>query len=86
MSDVVNIIGGPATKAGVPNAAVIELLRDLLMQAEAGKIQHIGVVWLGPDLIPMDAYSGGGDPFEVVTLVGSLELLKHTVLAQLKDQ
>lgn len=86
MINVVDLTGHQSTKAAAVQPGVVSLLRDLLTQAEAGQIQHVACVWLNAQAVPYDAYSGGGDPQEVVALVGAVELFKHTVLDKIKDQ
>ena len=64
----------------MPVEGVVAMLEHLLEEAKAGQIQNIGAVWIGPDLVPMDAYAGGGAPHEVTVLVGAVEIWKLTVL------
>lgn len=85
MADIVDMGGRSSSKAAQPNRSVIDFLEKLLTQARDGQVQHIIACWLDANGIPTDAYAGGGHPMEIVPLIGSMELCKHTILAQMKD-
>lgn len=78
-----NVVGlhGNTPKAAEPQPDVIAMLERLLEGAKAGDVQLCAVAWVQSDGTCMDAYTPGGVTFhEIMPLISSLELLKHTLL------
>lgn len=83
MGDVIGLTGEVAACAGQPNEEVIKLLEDVLEQARAGNVQHIAMVYLDQNGTPSDAYAPGGASYELIPLVGGLEICKATLVQQM---
>lgn len=86
MSNVVNMGGKQASSAMLPNVKVIEALQQLLDDAKSGQVQHIIAIASDGRSMPFDMYVGSGEQEQVMMLVGSMELCKHTMLAHMHHE
>jgi hypothetical protein len=80
MSNVVTLAGQQAAAALEPRKEIIDALEDILAQAKEGRVQHIVVVFSDGLTAPADLYQGSGEPHQVYTLIGGMELCKLTML------
>jgi hypothetical protein len=86
MTNVIAITGDIPMQAAQPNQQVIDFLEDLLDWAKEGRVQAIATAWLEADGTPMDAYMPSGATFaQVMPLIGSLDLCKHTLLMNMYE-
>lgn len=86
MSKVIRMTGHVADVAGEPNKEVIEAVERMLDEARHGKIQHIICITSDGKHPPQDFYAGSGEPTQVMTMVGIMELCKHTILMNFYDE
>lgn len=79
-SNVVSITGHPSSMSKQPNQSVIESLEHLLRVAKDGEIQHLVVIYSDGQNPPVDLYQGTGELWQVLSLIGTMELCKITML------
>ena len=80
MSKVVTLVGNQAASALEPRKEIIKALEEVLAQAKEGRVQHIVVVYSDGQSPSVDLYQGSGEPQQVASLIGGMELCKHTML------
>ena len=80
VGNVVDLGGRPV---GEPQANVVALLETLLGEARRGTIQQIAVAALRPGMQPNDAYCYEGGAETCAALIGCVELLKQSLIADI---
>lgn len=79
-TNVVSITGHASSAAMQPNKPIIETLETLLRDAKAGRIQHLVAIHSDGHSPPVDLYQGTGELWQVLQLIGTMELCKITML------
>lgn len=82
MAEVVGIKGN-TTKGNEPVPAVVAALKDLLEKAEAGNVRQLAAVYIDVTGLPIDLYTPGGPPDDLVPVICGLEMCKATLLKQM---
>lgn len=82
---VVTLDGKHAAVGGEPNPNVIATLEEMLQHAKDGRIQHLVAVFGDGVAPPNDLYVGSGEAAHVMSLIGGIDLCKHTLLTDLYE-
>lgn len=83
--NVINIHGGePPISAGIPQPALISFLEELLAHARSGFVQHVAAVWIDKTGFVGDGHAPGCNNYDLIPLIGGLEVCKHTLLSLAK--
>lgn len=78
--NVISISGRPLSAATQPNEQVISALEMMLDAAKSGQIQQVVAVWVDAQGMPRDLCQGSGEAWQVMAMIGGLELCKATLV------